>query len=115
MEGSASPRKPSVEMASRSFDVAQLAGGVALEGEQRIVAQHAAAIVDDADQPPAAALDLDADIGRSRIERVFEQFLDHGGGPLHHLAGGDLVGDLVGENADAAHEPTVYLSLQPLS
>jgi hypothetical protein len=37
------------------------------------------------------------------IERVFEQFLDHGRGTVHHLAGGDLVGDLVGEYVDAAH------------
>ena len=41
------------------FDVAQLAGGVALEGEQRIVAQHAAAIVDDADEAPPAGFDFD--------------------------------------------------------
>ena len=42
------------------LDVAQFAGGVALEGQQRVVAQHAAAVVDDADQPPPAGFDLDA-------------------------------------------------------
>ena len=84
--------------------VAQFAGGVALEGQQRVVAQHAAAVVHDADQPAAAGFHLDAQIGRAGVERVFEQFLDDRSGPFHHLAGGDLVGDLVGENADAAHE-----------
>ena len=83
--------------------VAQLAGGVAFEGEQRVVAQHAAAIVDDADEAPSAGFDLDAQLGRAGVERVFEQLLDDRGRALHDFAGGDLVGDLVGENADAAH------------
>ncbi len=76
---------------------------MALEGEQRVVAHHAAAVVRDADELAAAAFDFDADAGGAGIERVFEQFLDHGRGTVHHFAGGDLVGDLVGEYADAAH------------
>ncbi len=82
---------------------AELRSGVALEGEQRVVAYHAAAVVHDADELAAAAFDLDADAGGAGIERVFEQFLDHGRGTVHHFAGGDLVGDLVGEYVDAAH------------
>ena len=84
-------------------DVAQFAGGVALEGQQRVVAQHAAAVVGDANQMPAAALHLDAKIGGAGVERIFEQFLDDGGGALHHLSGRDLVGDRVGEDAYSAH------------
>ena len=86
------------------LDVAQLAGGVALEGQHRVVAQHAAAVVDDADQAAPAGFDFDAQIGSAGVERIFEQFLDHRRRPLHHFAGRDLVGDLVGKNADAAHE-----------
>ena len=86
------------------LDVAQFAGGVAFEGQQRVVAQHAAAVVHDADQPPAARFHLHAQIRRAGIERVFQQFLDHRRGPLHHFARGDLVGNLVGKNANAAHE-----------
>ena len=56
MDGSASPRNPSVEIA-RDRRVSQFAGGVAFEGEQRVVPQHAAAIVSDANEPAAAALD----------------------------------------------------------
>ncbi len=84
--------------------VAQFAGGVALEGQQRVVAQHAAAIVDDADQAAAAGFHFDANVGGAGVERVFEQLLDDGSGPFHYFAGGDLVGDLVGKYADAAHD-----------
>jgi hypothetical protein len=37
------------------------------------------------------------------VERILEHFLDHGGGAVDNLASGDLVGNLVGEYADAAH------------
>ncbi len=89
------------------LDVAQFAGGVALEGQQGVVAQHAAAIVGNADQAAAAGFDFHAHIGRARVERIFEQFLDHRSGPLDNFAGGDLIGDLVGKDADAAHVPTI--------
>ena len=37
------------------------------------------------------------------VERVFDQFLHDAGGALDHFAGGDLVGDLFGQQADAVH------------
>ena len=76
---------------------------MALEGKQGVIADHAMAIVGDADELAAAGFDVDADAGGSRIERVFEQLLDHGRGSLDHFAGGNLVGDLVGKDVDAAH------------
>ncbi len=78
---------------------------MALEGEESIVAHHAAAVVGDLDQLAAAAFDFEANVGGSGVERVLEQFLDHGGGTVDDLASGDLVGNLVGEYADAAHFP----------
>src|ERR1035441_3097348 len=72
------------------LDVAQLAGGGALEGQQRIVAQHAAAIVHDADQPAAAGFHFHAHFHRAGVEGVFEQLLDYRGGTLHHFSGGDF-------------------------
>ena len=36
-------------------------GRYAFKGEERVIAQHAAAVVCDSDQTPAAALDIDAD------------------------------------------------------
>ena len=97
------------------LDVAQLAGGVALEGQQGVVAQHAAAIVGDADQAAAAGFHFDAQVGRAGVERVFEQLFDHRSGPLDHLTGGDFVGDLVGEDADAAHGVSLLNPLYRLS
>ena len=82
---------------------AELGGSVALEGEERVVAAHTVAVVYDADELAAAGFDFDADARGVCVEGVFEEFLDYGGGTLNHLARGDLVGYLVGENVDAAH------------
>ena len=82
---------------------AELGGGVALEGEQGVVVDHAVAVVGDADELAAAGFDLDADAGGSGVEGVFEELFDDGGGALDDFAGGDLVGHEVGEDADAAH------------
>jgi hypothetical protein len=38
------------------------------------------------------------------IQGVLEEFLDHGSRSVDYFTGGDLVGNLVGENADAAHK-----------
>jgi len=83
--------------------IAQLAGGMALEGQQRVVPQHAAAVVHHADQPPAARFHFHPQVRRAGVQGVFQKFLDHRRRPLHHFPGGDLVGHLVGKNADAAH------------
>ena len=83
---------------------AQLRSGVALEGQQGVVAVHAVAVVGDADQLPPARLNLDANAVGAGVQRILQQLLHHRSRPVHHLAGGDLVGDLVGKNADAAHK-----------
>ena len=61
---------------------------------------HAAAVVADPDQPPAAAVGDDLDPRRAGVERVLDQFLDHARRPLDHLAGGDAVDDGFAELAD---------------
>ena len=76
-----------------------------LEGEQGIVAVHAAAIVADLDQAATAPAQLDADLGRPRVKGVLDQFLAHRRRPLDYLARGNLVRDLVCQYADAAHDP----------
>ncbi len=86
------------------FDVGELAGGVTLEGQHGVVAQHAPAVVGDADHAPAAARGFHANHGRAGIERILDEFLHHRSGAFHHLAGGDLVSDLIGKNANAAHD-----------
>ena len=59
---------------------ADFGGGVALEGEEGVVADHAVAVVGDADEFAAAGFDFDADAGGSGVEGVFEELFDDGGG-----------------------------------
>jgi hypothetical protein len=77
---------------------------VALERQQGVVAVHSLAVIGDADQLSPAALNLHANARRSGIESVLKQLLDHRRGPIHHLAGGNLVGNLIGKDADLAHK-----------
>ena len=67
IDGSASPRKPSVAMWIRSSSV-ELGGGVALDRQRQIGGVHADAVIADADQRQAAAggHDLDARARRHR-------------------------------------------------
>ena len=80
--------------------VVELGGGVAVDGEREIAMGHAAAVVGDADPPPAAAIGEDVDPAGAGVDGVFDQFLDHARGTFDHLAGGDAVDDLFGELAD---------------
>ena len=70
------------------------------ERERELVACDPDAVVHDADQPRAAALDLDADRARTRVERVLDELLDDGGRPLDDLAGGDLIDELGRKDLD---------------
>ena len=83
---------------------AQLGGGVALKGQQRVVAVHAAAVVGHPDQPPPARFHIHADARGPRVQGVFQQLLHHRRRTVHHLAGGNLVGHLVRQDANAAHD-----------
>jgi hypothetical protein len=60
--------------------------------KQSIVTIHTVAIVGD------------ADVRGSSVQRIFQQFLDDRGRPVHYLASSDLFGNLVREYADAAHK-----------
>ena len=73
---------------------------MAVDGEREIAMGHAAAIIRDADPPPAAAIGEDVDAAGTGIDGVFDEFLDHTRGTFDHLAGGDAVDDLFGELAD---------------
>ena len=59
-------------------------------------AGSAAAVVRDPEEGHAAVTDFHGDFGRARVHRVFQQLLDHGRGALHHLAGGDQIGNMGG-------------------
>ena len=74
-----------------------------LKAEQRVVSVHAGTVVGHADEAASTGLDLDGDARRPGVERVFDQFLYHAGWTLHHLAGGDLVGDDFWKQMDGTH------------
>ena len=73
---------------------------MAVDGDRKITEGHAAAVVGDADPPPAAAVGENVDAAGAGVDGVFDQFLDHARGTFDHLAGGDAVDDLFGKLAD---------------
>ena len=80
--------------------VQNLAGGVPFEAHHRVGAAHAAAVVYDADEVAPAGLQVHAEGGRPGIERVLDELLHDGRGALDHLARGDLVDQVLFEDAD---------------
>ena len=77
---------------------------MALECQQGIVAVHPLPVVGHADEPPSTRFHLDPDALGARVEGVFQELLHDRCGPVHHLAGSDLVSNLVGKYADPPHK-----------
>ena len=75
---------------------AEFGSGMALEGRHRILRLHSTAVVRHPQEGHAAVPDLQGDLGGSGIHGIFQQLLDHGGGALHHLSGGDQIGHMGG-------------------
>ena len=80
-----------------------LARGVALEREPRILRTHPFAVVLDTHEALAAQLDVDLDAPRAGVDGVFDELFDDRCGTLDNLAGGDLIGEVGGKKVDAAH------------
>jgi len=88
IEGSASPRNPSVRM--QQILIVELGGGMAIDGEREIAPWlNAAAVVGDADPPPSAAIGEDIDPAGPGVDGVLHQFPDHARRTLDHFAGGE--------------------------
>ncbi len=85
------------------LDARNLAGSVAFEREARVFFDHPFAVVDDANAREPRLLGLDRDPPRAGVERVLDQLLDDARRPLDHLAGGDLVREIVRELVDFRH------------
>ena len=100
IEGSASPRKPSVMTRSRSASSSQLARRVTLERRFQLGRIDAAAVVRDTNGIEAARHYFDSYARGAGIKRVLKQLFDDGGGTLYHLARGDAGGDFRRQNAD---------------
>src|SRR5512144_2518978 len=71
------------------------------KSDQRILLEHANAVVRNTDEPTTGLLDFDENLAGARVDGIFDQFLDHGRGSLHHLAGGDLVHDMIWKYFDS--------------
>ena len=82
--------------------IGDLAGGVALHGQGQLAGRDAVAVVLDHDAAHAASHQTHGDLRGTGVQRVVDQLPHHRGGPLDHLAGGDLADELVGQGQDAA-------------
>jgi hypothetical protein len=94
------------------FEGSNLAGGVAGERQRQLLLRDAAAVVDDADLPHAALEQLDGNVARAGVDAVLQQLLHHRGGPLDHLAGGDLADEEVGKRANGGHGSVMNYTLR---
>ena len=63
------------------------------------------AVVADPDESDSAALDIDFYAARPGIQAVLDELLDHGGRALDHLAGSDLVDELIGQYLNGQGAP----------
>ena len=104
MEGSASPRKPSVaDLDSRSLTSCSLlvaCRSKASRASSRSMPQPLSEMRMSRRPPFSTSMRTSVDAG---VERIFQQFLDDRRGPFDHFTRRDLVGDLIGKNANAAH------------
>ncbi len=82
---------------------ADLARGVTLDRQPRIVRVHPFPVVLDPDLLLAAEFDMDGDAPRAGVDGVLDEFLDDGRGALDDFASRDLVGKIIGEAADPSH------------
>ena len=78
--------------------------------QAQLIGPHAVAIVEHLDQPPAAVLDAHGHAGGPGVEAVLDQLLHHRGWAFDDLAGGDLVGDQVGQQADLGNGQRTHRS-----
>ena len=76
---------------------------MAFKGQHSIVPDHAAAIVGNSQEPSPAGFNVDNDAHRARINRILDQFLRDRSRALDNFAGGDLIGNVIGKNADYGH------------
>ena len=83
--------------------IRKLAGGVAHESDACVLGGDAAAVIRDTDISGAAVADLNADVLRAGVERVFNELLDYGGRTFHHLTGGDQICDMRGQYVYYGH------------
>ncbi len=99
IEGSASPRKPSVAMLNRSSPASLEVACRSTASARSAAPMPSPSSVTRMSESPPAAVTTSMSRGAG-VERVLDQLLDHAARPLDHLAGGDAVDGLGAELAD---------------
>ena len=84
----------------------ELGGGMAQKGGRCVLRGNAAAVVRHPHKGHAAFPDFHSDLGGPGVHGVFQQLLDDGGRPLHHLTGGNQIGDMGGKLNNFGHKIT---------
>ena len=80
-----------------------LARGITLERKKRVIAIHAATVIDHPNERNSTAANQDVDLARAGVDAVLDEFFDHRSGPFHYFAGRDLAGDDLRQQSNAAH------------
>ena len=73
-----------------------LARGMPLQTQQRVVPAHPHAVITHPHQAPPARLDIHRYARRLRVQSILHQLLHHTGRPFNHLARGNLIRHLLG-------------------
>src|SRR5216117_3153598 len=80
-----------------------LARGMPLQGKERVIAIHAAAVIDYANQRNSPATNDDVDFARAGVDAVLDQFLHHRRRALHDFAGSYLAGYRLRQQSNLTH------------
>ena len=85
------------------MQIGNFAGGMAAQGYGQLVTRNAAAVVFHRNQAHTTGQKAQGDLAGAGVQGVIDQLAHHGCGALHHLAGGDLADQLIGQ---VANRPT---------
>jgi len=83
---------------------------MALDGKAKLVRRHAVAVVADRNQALAAVPQHDVKMRGAGVDGILDKFLGDGGRAFDHFAGGDQVGNVIGENSDLRHNRSSVVS-----
>ena len=86
------------------LQVADLAGGMALEGHRQLFRGNAASVVFDADQPNPTGAQTHMNLAGTGIECVVQQLAQHRRRSLNDLASSDLTDQFIGKFADGSRQ-----------
>jgi hypothetical protein len=73
---------------------------MAFEGQDRIVAHHAGAVIGNFQEPAAACFHVNYDMSRTGVNSILDEFFGNRRWPFDNFARGNLVGNMVWQNAN---------------